>query len=57
MAACGASHTAVVTEAGALYTWGDAESGQLGHDTTEHKLVPTLLPSCFALNGALVGMH
>ena len=57
MAACGASHTAVVTETGALYTWGEAESGQLGHDTSEHKLVPTLLPSSFALNGALVGMN
>jgi hypothetical protein len=29
MAACGASHTAVVTESGRLYTWGDAESAQV----------------------------
>lgn len=29
--ACGASHSACVTRAGALYTWGLASSGELGH--------------------------
>ena len=29
--ACGAKHCAVVTDDGALYTWGDSECGQLGH--------------------------
>ena len=29
--ACGSSHTAAVTRSGALYTWGLASSGELGH--------------------------
>jgi alpha-tubulin suppressor-like RCC1 family protein len=33
MAVCGASHTSAVCEGGAIYTWGDAESGQLGHQS------------------------
>jgi alpha-tubulin suppressor-like RCC1 family protein len=29
--ACGTEHTAAVTPEGDLYTWGDSDSGQLGH--------------------------
>jgi alpha-tubulin suppressor-like RCC1 family protein len=28
---CGALHTAIVTESGQVYTWGDGRQGQLGH--------------------------
>eukprot|EP00802_Teleaulax_amphioxeia_P027206 Tamp_28479.p1 GENE.Tamp_28479~~Tamp_28479.p1 ORF type:complete len:262 (-),score=19.44 Tamp_28479:26-712(-) len=43
MAACGASHTTAVSDKGDLYTWGDAESAQLGHDTREPLLEPRLI--------------
>lgn len=33
--ACGSRHTAVVTNTGALYTWGDKENGVAGHGDTE----------------------
>ena len=39
-AAAGHSHTAAVTEDGALWTWGDSEHGQLGHGEV---LAPTQL--------------
>jgi alpha-tubulin suppressor-like RCC1 family protein len=43
MIACGSHHYAVITEAGALYTWGCGKHGRLGHgedtDITEPKLV------------------
>jgi alpha-tubulin suppressor-like RCC1 family protein len=29
--ACGGLHTALVTESGRVYTWGDGRAGQLGH--------------------------
>ena len=28
---CGGLHTAVVTESGDVYTWGDGRKGELGH--------------------------
>lgn len=33
-ASCGSRHTAVVTRAGELYTWGWGKYGQLGHEDT-----------------------
>jgi alpha-tubulin suppressor-like RCC1 family protein len=37
------SHAAAVMADGGLWTWGDGDSGQLGHGDTEHRLVPTRL--------------
>ena len=60
-AACGAAHTAAVTEEGALYTWGKGEAyagsqvpNGLGHDDLEDKLLPTLVAPLQQL-GARVG--
>lgn len=42
--ACGSRHTAVVTNRGCLYTWGDKENGVAGHGDTEgHQYLPKLL--------------
>ncbi|KAK1738976.1 RCC1 domain-containing protein [Skeletonema marinoi] len=42
--ACGSRHTAVVTNKGCLYTWGDKENGVAGHGETEgHQYTPKLL--------------
>ena len=46
--AAGHLHTAVWTEAGELFTFGDGDHGQLGHGGTQHELVPRLV-------GALAG--
>ena len=40
-AAAGASHSAAVTEDGALWTWGAGQYGRLGHGNEEHFFVPT----------------
>ena len=48
----GCSHTACITEQGALYTWGHGTSGQLGHGNDDHVYVPTLVQG--ALQGATV---
>jgi len=50
-AAAGASHTAVSTEAGELFTFGYESNGQLGHGGTQHESVPRLVE---ALAGKLV---
>ena len=50
--ACGSRHTAVVTDRGCLYTWGDKENGVAGHGDTEgHQYTPKLLER---LNGKKV---
>ncbi|KAH3761505.1 ADPribosylation factor subfamily protein [Pelomyxa schiedti] len=41
--ACGDNHTAVVTEIGALYTFGDNKSGQLGTGDNTPRNTPTLV--------------
>mmetsp|Transcript_21486 Transcript_21486/g.30089 ORF Transcript_21486/g.30089 Transcript_21486/m.30089 type:complete len:607 (+) Transcript_21486:80-1900(+) len=42
--ACGSRHTAVITNTGACYTWGDKENGVAGHGDTEgHQYTPKLL--------------
>ena len=42
--ACGSRHTAVVTNQGALYTWGDKENGVTGHGDVEgHQYLPKLV--------------
>jgi hypothetical protein len=40
-AAAGYGHSVAVTEDGALWTWGDSRSGQLGHGDVETRLAPT----------------
>ncbi|XP_026883258.2 probable E3 ubiquitin-protein ligase HERC6 [Electrophorus electricus] len=37
---CGAEHTAVLTKAGEVYTFGDGAHGQLGHNSTDKELLP-----------------
>jgi alpha-tubulin suppressor-like RCC1 family protein len=39
--ACGGFHTAAITSAGVIYTWGGGEHGQLGHGDKVNKTVPT----------------
>lgn len=38
--ACGSSHSAAVTDAGQLYTWGQGNYGRLGHGDTNTQLKP-----------------
>ncbi|MCJ8730258.1 hypothetical protein PDJAM_G00182160 [Pangasius djambal] len=37
---CGAAHTAVLTKAGKVYTFGEGAHGQLGHNSTNNELLP-----------------
>ena len=39
-AACGSSHTAVLTDGGSLYTWGKGMNGQLGHGRRKDQCLP-----------------
>jgi alpha-tubulin suppressor-like RCC1 family protein len=48
--AVGWSHTAVVTGAGRLYTFGSSKSGALGHGGTETRAVPTVVKSLMDKN-------
>ncbi|KAH3761042.1 ADPribosylation factor subfamily protein [Pelomyxa schiedti] len=41
--ACGDNHTAIITETGALYTFGDNKSGQLGTGDNSPRNSPTLV--------------
>mmetsp|Transcript_18157 Transcript_18157/g.23892 ORF Transcript_18157/g.23892 Transcript_18157/m.23892 type:complete len:547 (+) Transcript_18157:211-1851(+) len=42
--ACGSRHTAVLTDQGEVYTWGDKENGVVGHGDTEgHQYLPRVL--------------
>lgn len=42
--ACGSRHTAIITNSGAIYSWGDKENGVAGHGDTEgHQYTPKLL--------------
>ena len=45
MVACGPEHTAVVTEGGGVYTFGDGQYGQLGHGNREDQLAPRRVPA------------
>lgn len=38
---CGGFHTAVLTDAGRVYTWGDGRSGQLGNLARKHNMLST----------------
>ncbi|KNC55771.1 uncharacterized protein AMSG_11202 [Thecamonas trahens ATCC 50062] len=57
---CGAVSSAVVTAAGALYTWGSSDHGQLGHgdltQVTEPKLVDALADAGVAVAFAAMGV-
>ncbi|CAM9534821.1 unnamed protein product [Heterosigma akashiwo] len=41
--ACGSGHTVVLTEEGAVYTWGRGDDGRLGHGDNGWKYVPRLV--------------
>lgn len=41
--ACGHAHTALRTENGDVYTWGNGYYGQLGHGTLQNELSPRLV--------------
>ena len=41
----GMKHVACVTDAGNLYTWGEGSFGQLGHNNTKTKVIPTRVKS------------
>jgi alpha-tubulin suppressor-like RCC1 family protein len=43
LVSCGADHTAVCTEDGHVYTFGNGEYGKLGHGDKEHKASPALV--------------
>jgi alpha-tubulin suppressor-like RCC1 family protein len=42
--ACGRCHTAVVTEEGALYTFGQGDNGQLGLASDKDEIEPIQVP-------------
>ena len=41
---CGAEHTAVIDDAGSIYTWGNGKYGALGIGTTEDEWAPVRVP-------------
>jgi alpha-tubulin suppressor-like RCC1 family protein len=53
-AAAGGQHSVAVTEDGALWTWGEAIRGMLGHNDEDVRFVPTLVPQA-RLDGLRVG--
>lgn len=55
MVACGAEHTAVVTEGGNVYTFGRGEYGRLGHGDNQDQLIPRRIPAAL-FNGEQVVM-
>jgi len=57
---CGTTHVGAITTAGEVYTWGNGDKGQLGHNDYLHSLVPRKLtdpaicqPAAIACNGNL----
>lgn len=40
--ACGAEHSAAVTDVGALLTWGKGANGRLGHGDEQTRATPTV---------------
>lgn len=53
--AAGGAHSACVTSAGDLYTWGKGRYGRLGHSDSEDQLKPKLVrrrPGCGRSAGA-----
>lgn len=41
--ACGGAHSAAISAAGELYTWGKGRYGRLGHGDSEDQLRPKLV--------------
>jgi len=57
MVACGGVHTAVLTEGGGVYTFGEGRRGQLGHWDEESKLKPMRVPATwFRLDDLIEGL-
>ena len=54
--ACGAMHTAVVCDDGALYTFGRGSEGQLGHAGASRALLPTKVTGGALREAAVVGV-
>jgi len=40
---CGPNYTAMISEGGKLYTWGNGSFGNLGHDNNDNLQVPTMV--------------
>jgi alpha-tubulin suppressor-like RCC1 family protein len=55
MVACGTRHTAVVTEGGGVYTFGEGRWGRLGHGNEQDQLAPRRVPEA-GFNGERVVM-
>jgi alpha-tubulin suppressor-like RCC1 family protein len=55
MVACGFAHTAIVTEDGSVYTFGNGEHGQLGRGDEENQYVPRRVPAA-GFNGEQIVM-
>ena len=55
MVACGHEHTAVVTESGGVYTFGNGDHGKLGHGDEETQLAPRRVPAA-GFNGERIVM-
>lgn len=45
--ACGGAHSAAITAAGHLFTWGKGRYGRLGHGDSEDQLKPKLVYKCY----------
>lgn len=53
--ACGGAHSAAITAAGELYTWGKGRYGRLGHGDSEDQLKPKLVEALLGNLRQLVG--
>lgn len=54
---CGARHSALVSSAGELYTWGAGSDGRLGHGDTATRWVPTRVASLGGVRRVSCGPH
>lgn len=47
--ACGGAHSAAITAAGELYTWGKGRYGRLGHGDSDDQLKPKLVEALIGI--------